>query len=424
MRSLAAWVVLAVGAARGAAGAQAPQDTLPLARALAIARQGNPLLQAARLRADAARERISQVGAPPDPELSLGLINRPLNFGTAEEMTMNEVRLTQTIPWPGKLGFSKARETQLAAASAYDAEETERSLLVATTNAYLEVAFVDRALVILADTRRLLRDLATIAATMYAVGSGLQQDVLQAQVAVARLTEDITVMEQARIAAAARLNALLGRLATAPVGALEFSEVPGATLPELDSLVTAAALGRPALAASRARVRASAEQYRAARRDLYPDLMLTGAYGQRPRFEDMVTVMVGVSLPIWAARRQLASRREAQALELAAEGEALNLWNDTYARLAAARAQAERSQRLARLYSTAVIPQSEASVTAALAAYRAGQVNFLTVVENRLTTNRYKVEGLRLASTYQSATAEIRALAGEAAVTASWSPAP
>src|SRR5574341_1816351 len=64
-----------------AAGSRSPSpagvgDTLRIADAVRIAREANPMLRAARLRADAASARILQAGALPDPELSLGLMNR------------------------------------------------------------------------------------------------------------------------------------------------------------------------------------------------------------------------------------------------------------------------------------------------------------------------------------------------------------
>ncbi len=52
------------------AAAQAPADTFRLADAVALAREANPMLQAARLRADVAEQRIPQSGAWPDPQLS------------------------------------------------------------------------------------------------------------------------------------------------------------------------------------------------------------------------------------------------------------------------------------------------------------------------------------------------------------------
>jgi outer membrane protein TolC len=396
-----------------AALAQRPGDTLRLAEVVAAARAANPMLRAARLEADAAAERVPQAGALPDPQLQLSLDNRPVNgFGTMDPMTMNAVQLTQTLPWPGKLGFGQQRVRSLAAAGRLDADEVEVGLVAHVKSSYYQLAYMDRALAVMDQTRALLRGFLQVSSAMYSVGTGLQQDVLQAQVAVARMTEDITVMVQDRVATAARLNALLGRDAKTPVGPVELPAADD-TLPSLDSLMGQAAAWRPALAAARQRVAAAQAGYRAARRELFPDVMVGVSYGQRPRFDNMVSLMVGISIPVWVGARQLPLRREMLAMQSAQEAGERDLYNETYARLAELRGEADRARNLSRLYSTSILPQARASVEAALASYRVGQVNFMSLVDNQMTVNRYAIESLRLQAEYQSAWAEIGALTGE-----------
>ena len=69
---------------------------------------------------------VPQAGALPDPQLAFGLVNRMLpNFGADEPMTMNELRLTQMLPWPGKLGFGKRRAEHLARLQAFHDERID-----------------------------------------------------------------------------------------------------------------------------------------------------------------------------------------------------------------------------------------------------------------------------------------------------------
>ncbi len=392
--------------------AQAPADTLTLREVTATAREANPSLTAVRLRADAAAERIPQAGAWSDPQLSFGLVNRPIDdFGTNQAMTMNIVQLTQRIPWPGTLGFARTRARHLAAASRLEADESEVALIARLRAVYYSIAFMDRAISIMNRTRNLLRDFFQVSQARYAVGEGLQQDVLQAQVAIAGMTEDITVVEQDRIAMAARLNALMGRDATTPVGVLELPTTVE-TLPAVSVLMYTAADRRPALRAAAERVRAAEAGYRAARRRLYPDLMVTLGYAARPQFDNFVTLMVGFSIPLWAGSRQLPLRREMRATKAMEEARALDLYNETYARLSELRAQAERARNLTTLYATAVLPQARAAVEAALSAYRVGRLEYTTLVQNEMTVNRYEIEVVRLAAEYQGARAGIDALLG------------
>lgn len=409
----AAGLALSLAALAAAAAAQEPQgDTLTLHRAVDLAREANPMLQAARLRADAASQRIPQAGALPDPMLSLALMNRPLSdFGTGEPMTMNSVQLTQAFPWPGKLGFAKDETRHLARAESLEADEVERQVVARVKSVYYRLGYMDRALDVMRETRELLRNFLEVSSTLYAVGTGLQQDVLQAQVAVAQMTEDITVMEQDRIAMAARLNALLGRDATVPVPGLELP-APLGRLPSADSLMQLAIEQRPALAAARERVKAAEAGYRAARRALYPDLMITLGYGQRPEFDDMATLMLGFSIPLWAGSRQLPMRREMQAMRSMEEAMERDLYNETFAQLTELRAEAERAQNLSGLYANAVLPQARAAVESALSAYRVGRVDYMTLVGNEMTVNRYEIESVRLAADFHRALANLEALVG------------
>jgi outer membrane protein TolC len=218
-------------------------------------------------------------------------------------------------------------------------------------------------------------------------------------------------MQQDRLAMAARLNALMGRGASEPIGPLELT-IPGPPLPGVDSLMARAAAERPALRAASERVQAAEAGYRAARRELYPDFMVQLAYGQRPQFDDMATVMLGITIPLWAGARQLPMRREMAAMRAGEDAMARDLYNETFAELTERRAQAERARSLAELYDSSILPQARAAVEAAMSAYRVGRVNYMTLVESEMTVNRYEIELVRLAAAYQQAAAEIEALVG------------
>jgi outer membrane protein TolC len=410
LRALLAVAVMTV-ADSGVAMSQATAEPLSIDEALSLARTSNPALRAARLRADVAAERVPQAGALPNPMLGFGLMNRQIaDFGsTAEPMLQNRIEFSQRLPWPGKLGFSEDRWELLASAGALDAEETELALLARVKAVYYQLAFMDRALIIMQNTRELLREFLDVSSTLYAVGEGLQQDVLQAQVAVASMTEDITVVEQDRLATAARLNALLGRAATVGIDELGLPP-PGEELPSVEALMILADAQRPGLQAARERARAAEAGYRAARRAIYPDFTVGMAYSQRPQFNDWLSFMVGISLPLWAGKSHTPLRREMAAMQAEEEARAIDLYNETFARLAERRAEAERARKLVALYSTSVLPQARAAVESALSAYRVGKVDFMTLMQNELTVNRFEIESVRLAAEYQRAVGELQAL--------------
>ena len=399
-------------------GHSAQPDTLRLTDAVAAARSANPAVQASRLRAEAEQERVSPAGALPDPVLELGLLNRPLDgFGTDERMTMNVIGLMQAFPWPGNQGFSEEGREHAARAAQLDAAEVEAQVVARTRAVHARLAYLDRAIAITADTRSMLRDFLEVAETRYASGAGVQQDVLQAQVAVGRTTADLAGMEQERVATVARLNALMGRPADDPIPAVELPAAGGETLP-LDSLMVLAQSGRPALAAAEERALAAEARYRAAGRASYPDFELRVAYGQRPQYTDMGSIALGISLPIWGGSKDKPLQRAAAADQAELDARALELHYDTYARLGELRAADERARTLEEIYRVQILPQAEASVESAFAAYQVGSVDYATLLDARLTVNQYAIDRVRLAAERLQATAEIEALTRASALDA------
>ena len=398
--------------------AQAPSgDTLRLAEAVQLALHANPMLQAARAAAVAASERVGPAGALPDPQLQFNTMNRgcllcdPVQGYTSNVMTQNQEQIMFTIPWPWKLRAAHHAAEHTAAATDADADEHARMLGAQVRMAYFNVAYTDRALEVLGQTRGLLRDFLTVSTTMYAVGSAVQQDVLRAQIEVGRMTEEITRMTQERVAMAARLDALLGREATVPVRALELPQ-PAKELPPADSLITRALAARPALRAGVERVAAADASLSVARRDLFPDLMLSLAANQSYQLGKTSDVMLWFTIPIFAPWKQFAMRREARAMRDMARAELLNLRNETVAQIIETRARAEQDRNLARLYQTGIVPQARAAVQTSLASYRVGRLSFMQLIDNQMTVNRYETETYRLLADYHQAVGDLEALVG------------
>ncbi|HEU4698674.1 MAG TPA: TolC family protein [Gemmatimonadales bacterium] len=418
--SLAAFLIIGLASppvradAQGSASGQA--GVLTLGTVYRQVQAANPRLAAAGAQARAAEARIAPARRPPDPQLQFGLMNRSLpGFGLSEPLGMNQIQVMQMVPFPGKLGLAGRVASEQADAQRGRAADVAWDVRAQAAMAYYEIYQMDRSLVVARETLRLLRDLAETARTMYAVGEGRQADVLRAQVELARMEEEITRMEVERVSAAARLNALLGRGAEMPVATPVLPAFP-ATLPPLDSLVREAEAQRPMVKAGEAEVRAADAGVRLARREIWPDFEVGVQYGQRPMeggmTDRMLSLMVGVNVPIFAGSRQLAMRREAEAMREMAAADLEAMRADTRGRVASLYAAVQRSQRLAALYRKTVLPQSEATVASALAAYRVGSVDFMTLLDNQMTVNQYRQALYTLEAEEGRALAELEMLLG------------
>ena len=75
-------------------------------------------------------------------------------------------------------------------------------------------------------------------------------------------------------------------------------------------------------------------------------------------------------------------------------------------------AELARVNRLTMLYHGTVLPQASATVASALAAYQVGKVDFMTVLDNQMTLNRYHLEAIALAAERGTMLAELEMLTG------------
>lgn len=405
------WAI-AVGGLRAQTPVPATEH-LGLGQVYRAVEAANPRIAAAEALARAAEARVDPARRPPDPQLQFGLMNRSLpGFGLSDPLGMNQVQLMQMVPFPGKLSRGGQVASARAQAERARAADVAWDARARAAMAFYELYQMDQSLVVAEETLRILRDLATTASTMYGVGEGRQADVLRAQVEIARMTEDITRMRTERVSAAARLNALLALDPSTPVGSPLRPSFPD-TLPPLDSLVVEAERNRPMVQAAEAEVRAAEAGVKLAQREIWPDLQVGLQYGQRP-MEDgtdrMVSLMLGLNLPIFAGSRQLAMRREASAMRQMASADLEAMQADTRGRVAELYAAAERARRLGTLYRGTILPQAHTTVSAALAAYRVGSVDFMTLLDDQMTVNGYRQELFVLEAQRGQALAELEML--------------
>jgi outer membrane protein TolC len=217
-----------------------------------------------------------------------------------------------------------------------------------------------------------------------------------------------------RVASAARLNAALGRAADTPIGRPQPPVAP-MPLPSLDTLRAWAEASRPMLGRSRAAVARAGAEVDLARRELWPDLSIGAGYGQRAGdmgTERMGSLMIGFSLPVFAGARQLRMRDEASAMESMAEAELALDRALVDAGIAELLAELERSRSLIALYRQEILPQADGNVVSAMSSYRSGAVDFMTLVDARMSANDYEQELHALRAEYGQGIAELEMTIG------------
>ena len=412
-------LVLACGAP-AAATAEAPRtDPSQIAALVAEALANNPEIATAQSELEAARQRVPAAGALDDPMLELGIVNAalaPLSL-QREDMTMKMLGLGQRLPFPGKRGLrravAEADADSIGLAVREIANRVERDVRVA----YEELAFNEEAQRIVIESRVALEQLAALARSRYEVGQAAQSDALDAHIELERLEVELLQLQSDNAALQSGLQRLLGRSGETPriqAAAPRLAADPGPDPASLDAVIG----DRPQLQALEALVERSSRSVELARREYYPDFDVKLQYGQRERApdgvarDDMVSLTVGFNLPIWRKSRlepqvagALAMRRQAQSLLRAQQLE-------TQAALATQLAVARQWRATAERYQDTLLPQARAATASALAAYRVGRVDFLTLRQAQLREFSVSADLAKAIASHNKAIAEIGLLVG------------
>ncbi len=406
--------ILAIGLSL-LSGADTTRTRWTLAEYLTLVESANPELAAARERLTAAEARVGPARRPPDPMIEFGLMNRSLpRFGKRSPVAMDQVRISQSIPVPGRLGAATSAARERAGGDGRQIEETQSLLRWRATADWIELDRLDRTAALLENFGPALRSLEDITRTRYAVGQGEQADAIRAQLEAAKFAEEPITLQADRRAAVARLNALALRGSEARIDAVILPSLPD-TVPPIAELIERSLRSRPLLAVRRAARQAAASDRRQADFNRWPDLEFGIAYGQQPMFDGpgtdrMLSVTVGASLPIWSGSRQRQVRREAAAMERMAAAEIVAAEAETRARIGELAAEADRANRLQALYRGTLIPETRGAAASALAGYRAGRIDFETAISAQLAVVRTELEVVRLSAGYARALAELEYL--------------
>jgi len=390
-----------------------------LSQLISTALADNPELKASQARWDVVRNRIDQARSLDDPMLMLkiqnGIIRAPLDF-RRDGMTAKVLGVSQQLPFWGKRALKGEVAEKEAESYKWALEERRLELARMVKETYYQIYYVDRSLAIVDRNIRIFDDFITLAQTRYAVGQGVQQDIFKAQVERSKMLDMRITLEQQRTSLAASLNALLNRPAGTPVGRIADVEIEPLPM-TAGQLAALADENRPLLKSSRALVEKAGAGLKLAKKEHLPDFNVAFEYMQRdPAMgsdgADMYSLGVTFNLPLQRSRRQAAIAESNAEARMAAE-ELNSLKNTIQAGISDLLAQMDRRRKLADLYRTGIIPQARQSLESAVIGYRVNKVDFLSLLDSRVTLFQYEREYFDSIADYQMKKAQLEALVGK-----------
>jgi cobalt-zinc-cadmium efflux system outer membrane protein len=370
---------------------------------IAQALDRNPDLKAAEARWRSFTHKIVPAASLDDPRLSLSLNNFPTDSFAWDQtpMTGETVRLSQALPFPGKLAAKKEVAAQQAAWYEEMYQETRIDLSRQVKDSWYTLFFKERNLEQIDASLKLLDDLILLTESRYETGMGMQQDVLKAQVERSILTERRLNIEQQRQTVLAGLNSLRAMPADTPVS------IPTTVNPEplpdsKEQLLEKAVKRRPMAKAYRALIAQYQAQGKLARLNFLPDFSVGAAYTFRQSNPldngvDFASVEFGLSLPLFREKRK-ESEAESTAGEAMARQQLDDFINRTRFAISDAHSQMKKNTQLVNLYSSGIIPQAKQTLEAAISGYQVGKISVLALLDTALTLYRYEVEYFRALS--------------------------
>jgi len=223
--------------------------------------------------------------------------SRPFEISPGNAMT-TRYRVTQMLPFPGKLSLRKKIALREANAVKADLRSKELEVLASVKEAYFNYSFLDESIRITEEVKKLLQNMSAIADAKYATGQVSQQDVIKVNVEATALTNELITLGAEKGVAAARVKSLLDRPQSSifeAEGVLSKERIGI----EIEKLIETALMKNPEIKSARAEAEAGEFSADLAKKNYYPDFMVAFEPMQRDGRFDNFGVMFQMNIPIW-----------------------------------------------------------------------------------------------------------------------------
>lgn len=358
----------------------ARQNELTVGDYVGEVRRRNPSLQAAMAAWNAAAERYPQEVAFDDPMFQSMFAPASLS-GASDVPSSFYVGVAQKIPWRGKRALRGARADAEADAASFDYLEAELRVALAAQIAFFDYYLVYRNLELNRANVAAWQKIRANAKAKYEANQVTQQDLLQADVELAKREQRRIDLVQMKHTATARLNALLHRGPELPLPPPPARLPLGRELPEAAQLRELALTQRPELSAQASRIEAERNSVALAYKEFYPDFEFMGRYDQFwIDHEQRAQLGMNMNLPVNKSRRRAAVREavfKVSKMQAEYEQQVANIRQDVQT----AYARTEAGGQTLRLFIDKLLPAAEDNVSAAVSAYEANKLDFLRLVE-------------------------------------------
>jgi len=398
--------------AAGEHGAPAEKE-ITLEELLKAAAENNPEIKSSSQAAAASRAMIPAAGALPDPTLkfeTMGHLIAP-TLMKGDPSSGRLYGIEQEIPFPGKRGLKESIALVEAESGQWNHELVQQRVISELKQAFFELYLIHKSIDILLKNRELLQNFENIAEARYKVGQTSQQDVLKAQVEESKALDRLLVQGQKKRVAEAKINTLLYRPPDTPVGTP--ADLKKAELAySLEELTQLARSNSPALKVSQSEVNRRQQEVALAGKEFYPDFALGFSVVERDQNPTMYGLMMSAKVPLYFWTKQRPELEAATLNLLSARNMRDNTSSTVLYQVKEAYTWATTSEKLANLYGSAIVPQSNLALNSAIANYQVGKIDFLQLIDASMSLLEYQLKYYESMVEFHKALAQLEPLVG------------
>ncbi|MDD3559324.1 MAG: TolC family protein [Melioribacteraceae bacterium] len=381
----------------------------------------NPNIKMLQAKLEATKTRPAQNSNLPDPVLSVGATNLPVNsFSfTQEPMTGKMVSLSQAFPFPGKLSTASEVFEQDIEVVRQEIEEEKNRLRLKVADAYFQLTFVREKIRLTKATKELLRTIKEVVQTKYEVNDASQQNIFKIELELTKLEENLSDLYSQEIIAQSEINILLFRESDYSVETAGLDSFYVYEPFSSDSLLQKAKINKPVLSQIELMQDKAVKMEELSEYEFYPDFNLTLQYSQRDEISktntdlnDFFSIILGIKLPINYGDKKSAKVNEAVALQ--------QLYNEQYQgnlqmlRVSIEASLSKLSSLLERenLIENASLIQAQENFNSALASYQVNKVDFINVTDALNKLLNLQIDLYKIRSDYYREIAQVEYLTG------------
>ncbi len=379
---------------------------------LKAAAENNPAILSAAQSAAASRETAAAATALPNPTVKFETMGHliPPTLMPGDPSSARSYGIEQEIPFPGKLDLKGDAASAEAEAQKWNQEVVRRQVVSDLKQAFYDLYFIRKSIDILMKNKDLLRDFEQTAESRYAVGQTIQQDVLKAQVEQSKILDRLLVLGEKKRIVEAKINNLLYRPSGTPVG--KPAEIKKAELKySIEELTDLALNNAPALKMQESEIARRQYVLELAKKEYYPDFAVGFSYFERDENPGMYRLMLSARLPIWYRKQK--HEVDAAGLNLASAKNLRDSASSTVRfQVKENYTTASTSEKLARLYSSAIVPQANLALGSAIANYQVGKIDFLQLIDSSMALLEYELKYYEAMTDFHKALAQLEPVVG------------